>query len=108
MRGTTQTPEAAGATPATGPATGADTPDWIHGIDPRMEVMSAKPLVLSTPLEVLAEQRVTATKSLFVRNVRDLDAGLASPSWSIRKNPAKQRKEPQLPPTCLDLRWRSI
>jgi hypothetical protein len=27
-----------------------EAPDWIEGIDPRMEVMSLKPLMLSTPV----------------------------------------------------------
>jgi hypothetical protein len=32
---------------------------WIEGIDRRLEVMSAAPLVLSTPVGLLAEQRIT-------------------------------------------------
>jgi hypothetical protein len=41
--------------------------DWIEGIDPRLEVMSPKPLVLSTPVRLLAENRITDKKYLFVR-----------------------------------------
>lgn len=48
-------------------------PDWIEGIDPRMEVLSAKPLVLSTPVSLLAEHRITDKKYLFVRNIQDID-----------------------------------
>jgi len=33
--------------------------NWIEGIDPRLEVMSAVPLVLSTPVSLLAEDRIT-------------------------------------------------
>jgi DMSO/TMAO reductase YedYZ molybdopterin-dependent catalytic subunit len=50
--------------------------DWIEGIDPRMEVMSAKPLVLSTPVSLLAEHRITDKKYLFVRNIQDIDANM--------------------------------
>ena len=51
-------------------------PGWIEGIDPRLEVMSAAPLVLSTPMPLLAESRITATKYLFVRNIKDLREGM--------------------------------
>ncbi len=50
--------------------------DWIEGIDPRLEVMSAVPLVLSTPVSLLAENRITDKKYLFVRNIQDLDVGM--------------------------------
>jgi sulfite oxidase len=50
--------------------------DWIEGIDPRLEVMSAVPLVLSTPVKLLAEDRITDKKYLFVRNIQDLDVGM--------------------------------
>ena len=50
--------------------------DWIAGIDPRMEVMSAVPLVLSTPIRLLAENRITDKKHLFVRNIQDLAEGM--------------------------------
>ena len=38
--------------------------------------MSAVPLVLSTPVNLLAEHRITDKKYLFVRNVQDLAAGM--------------------------------
>ena len=50
--------------------------DWIEGIDRRLEVMSPRPLVLSTPLSLLAENRITDKKYLFVRNIQDLDMGM--------------------------------
>jgi sulfite oxidase len=50
--------------------------DWIEGIDPRLEVMSTRPLVLSTPVSLLAENRITDKKYLFVRNVQDFDEGM--------------------------------
>jgi sulfite oxidase len=49
---------------------------WIDGIDKRLEVMSAVPLVLSTPVSLLAEQRITDKKYLFVRNIQDLAEGM--------------------------------
>lgn len=49
---------------------------WIEGIDKRLEVMSAVPLVLSTPVSLLAEQRITDKKYLFVRNIQDLAEGM--------------------------------
>ena len=42
--------------------------NWIKGIDPLLEVMSAVPLMLSTPVHLLAENRITDKKYLFVRN----------------------------------------
>ncbi len=50
--------------------------NWIEGIDPRLEVMSAAPLVLSTPVQLLAENRITDKNYLFVRNIQDLDLGM--------------------------------
>ena len=50
--------------------------NWIKGIDPRLEVMSPKPLVLSTPVKLLAENRITDKKHLFVRNIQDLPEGM--------------------------------
>ena len=50
--------------------------DWIEGIDPRMEVMSPKPLVLSTPVGLLGENPITDKKYLFVRNIQDLPEGM--------------------------------
>ena len=49
---------------------------WIEGIDPRLEVLSAAPLVLQTPVELLAGQRITDKSALFVRNCQDLDTAL--------------------------------
>jgi sulfite oxidase len=53
-----------------------ETSDWIEGIDRRLEVMSPVPLVLSTPGSLLAEQRITDKKYLFVRNIQDLAEGM--------------------------------
>jgi len=39
--------------------------------------MSAAPLVLSTPVHLLAENRITDKKYLFVRNIQDLVEGMA-------------------------------
>jgi hypothetical protein len=63
-------------------------PDWITGIDPRLEVMSGVPLVLSTPVSLLAENRITDKKYLFVRNIQDMDEGMTMEpvpldSWEI-------------------------
>src|SRR6202047_2870324 len=49
---------------------------WIKGKDKRLEVMSAVPLVLSTPVALLAEQTITDKKYLFVRNIQDLAEGM--------------------------------
>ena len=49
---------------------------WIEGIDPRLEVLSAAPLVLQTPVELLAGHRITDKSALFVRNCEDLDTAL--------------------------------
>ena len=51
-------------------------PAWIEGIDPRLEVMSAVPLVLSTPVPLLAKNRITDKSVLFVRNIQDLPEGM--------------------------------
>ena len=48
----------------------------VEGKDSRLELLSADPLVLSTPVELLAEHRVTDKKYLFVRNVQGLAAGM--------------------------------
>ena len=50
--------------------------NWIEGVDPRLEVMNAVPLVLSTPVELLAENRITPKEYLFIRNIQDLDEGM--------------------------------
>ncbi len=52
------------------------SPAWIEGIDPRLEVLSAAPLVLQTPVGLLAGQRITDKEFLFVRNCQDLDEAL--------------------------------
>jgi sulfite oxidase len=54
----------------------AEVAPWIEGKDERLEVMSAVPLVLSTPVGLLAEQRITDKKYLFVRNIQDLPKGM--------------------------------
>jgi DMSO/TMAO reductase YedYZ molybdopterin-dependent catalytic subunit len=38
--------------------------------------MNAVPLVLSTPVELLAENRITDKSVLFIRNIQDLDIGM--------------------------------
>ncbi len=45
--------------------------DWIEGIDPRLEVLSAAPLVLQTPLDLLSGAQLTEASVLFVRNCQD-------------------------------------
>jgi sulfite oxidase len=57
-------------------ARSAEVAPWIEGKDRRLEVMSAVPLVLSTPVGLLAEQRITDKKYLFVRNIQDLARGM--------------------------------
>lgn len=46
--------------------------NWIPGVDPRMEVMSAEPLVLATPVHLLGEHRITPKEYIFIRNIQDL------------------------------------
>src|ERR1700733_4941408 len=48
----------------------------LKGKDSRLEVMSAVPLVLSTPVGLLAKQTITDKKYLFVRNIQDLAEGM--------------------------------
>ncbi|HET7845850.1 MAG TPA: molybdopterin-dependent oxidoreductase, partial [Acidimicrobiia bacterium] len=43
---------------------------WIEGKDSRLEVLSSAPLVLSTPVTLLAGRRITDKESLFVRNIQ--------------------------------------
>ncbi len=43
----------------------------LAGKDRRLEVLSAAPLVLQTPVRLLAGQRITDKQYLFVRNVQD-------------------------------------
>lgn len=50
--------------------------NWIPGVDPRLDVMNAVPLVLSTPVDLLAENRITDKSVLFIRNIQDLDIGM--------------------------------
>jgi sulfite oxidase len=54
----------------------AEVPALIEGKDRRLEVLSAVPLVLSTPVGLLAEQTITDKKYLFVRNIQDLAEGM--------------------------------
>ena len=49
---------------------------WIDGVDARMEVLSAAPLVLQTPVELMAGHRITDKGVLFVRNCQDLDEAM--------------------------------
>jgi DMSO/TMAO reductase YedYZ molybdopterin-dependent catalytic subunit len=49
---------------------------WIEGKDTRMTVLSEAPLVLETPVRLLAGQRITDKQVLFVRNIQDLGEGL--------------------------------
>ncbi len=48
----------------------------IKGKDPQLEVLAAAPLVLSTPVSLLGEQRITDKKVLYVRNIQDLPEGM--------------------------------
>jgi sulfite oxidase len=73
------------------PKKAIESSDWIKGIDPRLEVMNAVPLVLSTPVGLLAENRITDKKYLFVRNIQDLaEAMTMEPlpleGWEIELN----------------------
>jgi DMSO/TMAO reductase YedYZ molybdopterin-dependent catalytic subunit len=45
---------------------------WIEGKDSRLEVLSPSPLVLSTPVALLAGSRITDKESMFVRNIQDV------------------------------------
>lgn len=44
----------------------------IEGKDPRLELLSEVPLVMGTPISLLAGQRITDKHRLFVRNLQDL------------------------------------
>ena len=73
--------------PALSKSTGRRGPEaatWIKGKDERLEVMSAVPLVLSTPVGLLAEQAITDKKYLFVRNIQDLDKGMTLEPLPLR------------------------
>jgi sulfite oxidase len=52
-----------------------EVPVWIEGKDPRMELLSEEPLVMATPVGLLAGHRITPKESLFVRNIQDLPGG---------------------------------
>lgn len=54
---------------------GAEAP-WIEGKDRRLEVLSAVPHVVSTPVSLLAEHRITDKKYLYIRNIQDLAEGM--------------------------------
>lgn len=58
-------------------ARSAEAAPWIEGKDRRLEVMSRTPHVLSTPVGLLAEQRITDKRYLFVRNIQDLPKGMS-------------------------------
>ena len=53
-----------------------ETASWIDGVDRRLEVMSPAPLVLSTPVPLLGEHRITPKEYLFIRNIQDLAEGI--------------------------------
>jgi len=52
-----------------------EAPAWIEGKDRRLEVLSDVPLILATPLNLLAGQRIIEKETLFVRNIQDLAEG---------------------------------
>ena len=58
----------------TGPR-GAGAAGLIEGKDGRLEVLPTEPLVLETPVRLLAGERITDKKYLFVRNIQDLARG---------------------------------
>src|SRR4249920_3225029 len=49
---------------------------WLEGKDRRLEALSAAPLVLQTPLSLLAGNRITDKQILFVRNCQDIGGGV--------------------------------
>ena len=49
---------------------------WIAGTGPRLEVLSTAPLVLQTPVDLLAGRRITDKSVLFVSNCQNLDDAL--------------------------------
>lgn len=51
-------------------------PAWLERKDTRMTVLSKEPLVLETPVSLLAGQRITDKQFLFVRNIQDLAEGM--------------------------------
>src|SRR6266403_533579 len=55
---------------------GAGAARLLEGKDERLKILSETPLVLSTPVSLLAEQRITDKKYLFVRNIQDLAEGM--------------------------------
>ena len=44
---------------------------WVEGKDPGLEVMAEAPFVLSTPIRLMAGERITDKHRLFVRNIQD-------------------------------------
>ena len=78
----------------------------LEGKDGRLEVLSAKPLVLQTPLELLAGRRITETAYLYVRNVEDLpDAMTIRPiglgDWAVEVGGLIGRSPLAIPATDL-------
>jgi sulfite oxidase len=55
----------------------------LEGKDPRLTVLSESPLVLETPVSLLAGERITDKQRLFVRNIQDLDEGLTIKPASV-------------------------
>jgi DMSO/TMAO reductase YedYZ molybdopterin-dependent catalytic subunit len=49
--------------------------DWIEGKERRLEVLNEAPLVLATPVHLLAGQRITDKQVLFVCSIHDLAEG---------------------------------
>jgi sulfite oxidase len=49
---------------------------WPAGKDRRLEALSTAPLVLQTPLSLLAGKRITDKQILFVRNCQDIGGGV--------------------------------
>ena len=51
-------------------------PSALEDKDDQLDVLSARPLVLQTPLELSAGRPITDTQYLYVRNVEDLPGSL--------------------------------
>ena len=60
----------------------------VRGKNPRLVVLSSRPVVLETPLEILGSERITSKANLFIRNNIDLP-GLnttepnVQPNWEV-------------------------
>ena len=65
-----------GCSNETNPNPSRGSSSFDRGKDRRLELLSAVPLVLSTPVGLLAEQIITDKKYLFVRNIQDLAEGM--------------------------------